>query len=131
MKDRQIILIGLIGIVFFSLGVYLFYDTVCFMGRSRIAMATVIDFQVNKEGNYFPIFQFKDESGSTVTTKSPSGGKPPPYDIGDRISILYDPLNPTNVKVNSIIYTWLPPLFSIFMGALVVVLAIGFWRRYH
>ena len=131
MKDRHIILIGLVGTVFFSFGVYLLYDTVGFVSRSRETMATVINFDVSKEGNYFPIFQFKDDGGSTVTARSTSGSKPPAYSIGDKVSILYDPQNPTNIRVNSIIFVWLPPIFSTIMGMLAISIAIESWRRYH
>ena len=78
--------------------------------------------RVGRTTVYFPIISFTTASGTAVTAESKSsrtGG----YRIGQVISILYDPSNPTNLEINAAWSRWFFVVVAI--GFAVVLFGIG------
>ena len=67
---------------------------------------------------YYPIIRFADKAGQDHTLYSSSGSDPPAYEVGERVSVLYDPANPKEAKVNSFTGLWLWPLLLGIIGGL-------------
>jgi hypothetical protein len=55
----------------------------------------------DEETVYFPVFSFRDAQGEDQTVHSSSGSFPPAYEVGDTVSVLYNPNDPSNAKINS------------------------------
>ena len=72
----------------------------------------------NSHTVYYPIIRFADKAGLEHTLYSSSGSYPPAYEVGERVSVLYDPANPKEAKVNSFTSLWLWPLILGIMGGL-------------
>ncbi len=88
------------------------------------AQGTVVELKEGAGGGtdshpiYYPIIRFADKARQDHTLYSSSGSYPPAYEVGERVSVLYDPMNPKEAKVNSFSDLWLWPLLLGIMGAL-------------
>ncbi len=105
-------------------------DTFALLDRSQKTTAIVVDYYLQDEV-YYPIFNFKDMSGSTVTAQGVDGGTNRMYRIGQLVPILYESDNPSEgVRANTLIGIWLGPIFLMTMGAFDMVLSLGlYWRK--
>jgi len=120
---------AIIGVAFLISGLYMTNGTMALLRGSQETTATFVNY--NLQGKvYYPIFTFKDDSGSTVTAQSSDGSINKMYQIGYKVPILYDPNNPTaNVRVNSFANIWLGPIIFMAMGGFAVALSIALYLR--
>jgi len=106
-------------------------DTLIWLGGSQETTATVVDYNSPQWHVYYPVFEFKDNSGSTITAQSIDGSVYPVFIIGERVQILYSTIKPVdNVRINSFTNVWLGPLFLTIGGVFNLVLSIGLiWNK--
>jgi hypothetical protein len=67
--------------------------------------------QVSQE-YYYPVVEFNLPSGSLRKVQLSEGSWPPAYEIGDAVTILYDPEHPNNARIkstSSTILMWILP----------------------
>jgi hypothetical protein len=121
---------AIVGAACLISGVYMINDTAALLSRSQKTTAAVVGYYLQDEV-YYPIFDFKDLSGSTVTAQGVDGGTNRMYRIGQLVPILYDSDNPSEgVRANTLIGIWLGPMFLTIMGAFDMVLSLGlYWRK--
>ena len=85
-----------------------------------VEMATRRDEQGNEF--YYPVVKFSPAGGSPKTVQMPEGSWPPAYEIGDPVTVLYDPQQPLNARVKSTSGT-----FSLWIWTMVTgILAVAF-----
>ena len=75
---------------------------------------------------YAPVFSFKAVDGKTYSITSTSSNNPPAFNVNDDVTVLYDPANPTNARIDSTFQLWGAPLILGFLGAFMVVMASVF-----
>ncbi len=51
---------------------------------------------------FYPTLRFTTAAGRRVEAESPVGSNPPPARRGEQVPILYDPADPTQVRVDSV-----------------------------
>lgn len=78
---------------------------------------------------YYPIAQFLNENGETVTKELDYGTSPASYSVGDPISIVYRKETPNELYINSSFWIYTFPGIFIAMGALFELFAIGFFIK--
>jgi Protein of unknown function (DUF3592) len=67
---------------------------------ARPATATVVGLQWRGHpADAFPVFRFDLPGGEPVEAVSTWGSRPARFTEGDRVEILYDPRNPTHIRV--------------------------------
>ena len=94
-----------------------------FLSTAHQAIATVVSLKperMQRTTIYFPIVEFTTEAGVTVTAESHTSTS---AQVGQRIGVIYDPKNPTNVEINSFWSRWVV-VFIAGVFAL-ILLAIG------
>jgi len=128
--DKIFVFAAIIGTLALISGLYMANDTFALLNRSQKTTATIIGYHLQDEV-YYPIFNFKDLSGSTVTAQGIDGSTNRMYSTGQKVPILYDPINPSvNVRLDKLVDIWLGPMFLTIMGAFDMVLSIGlYWRK--
>ncbi|WP_419213045.1 DUF3592 domain-containing protein [Maribacter sp. X9] len=109
-KNRAMWWIAFYSVLFF-IGVGLAYGAYSEFSTTRNLLAKGIktfaivkDFNVSSGDNgpmYAPIFEFKDRSQNIQVFESGIDSSPPAYKIGDKVKIIYNPLNVENVKTIS------------------------------
>jgi hypothetical protein len=78
------------------------------------AEGTVVDLQFDEDtdggGVYRPLVEFVDAGGSRRTFLSSYGSYPAPYDVGDKVGVLYNPANPSDATMDSFGALYLGPV---------------------
>lgn len=81
---------------------------------------------------YSPVIEF-NANGQTYSFESGNASDPPAYDIGQEVSVLYDPANPETAQINSFIERWVFPIIiipvMIFAALILNFFMIRSWRR--
>ncbi|MBC8144587.1 MAG: DUF3592 domain-containing protein [bacterium] len=68
----------------------------------------------SKSSSYFPVIQYQTSSGETTTFQSNSGSSPPAFEVGERVTVLYDPAQPADASIDSFWQLYaLPAIFGI------------------
>ncbi len=68
---------------------------------------------------YQPVFTFTDSGGISHTQRSSSGSSEFSFEIGERVTVLYDPDTPRHSKIESFETVWLGPVVVTSFGLLV------------
>jgi hypothetical protein len=91
------ILIILFGLAFFGIGAGLSYKYFNLQLNGEQAQGQVIGLseQCDDEGcAYAPVVSFQTRDGRTVTYRSSYASSPPAYDVGESVTVYFDPENP-------------------------------------
>lgn len=128
-KDKKIMwqyyMIVLLGILLLLAAGYSFRNTIEFLNRGEKTMATVTDLRtIESDGEvYSPIFTYQTVNGSTFTYELPEGTNPPAWEIGETEIVIYDPADPSNVRLYSYFRIFIWPL--VFLSLALPLLVIG------
>jgi hypothetical protein len=81
-------------------------------------------------GDFYPRIRFRTTDGQEISFITNSGSNPPSYHVNERITILYDPQQPYDARIQSFVELWLLPTIlcglGIFFCSFGVVAAI--WK---
>ena len=101
-----------------------------FASRAIACQGTVVQMNSRNSDNgnvtFYPEFTFTDSSGRLRTSTSSSSSNPPQYSVGDKISLLYDPQKPQDVRINSFAGLWLLPTIFAGIGGVIILPALLF-----
>ena len=82
---------------------------------------------------YSPVIEF-DGNGQTYSFEGDNASYPPAYEVGEEVSVLYDPADPDTAQINKWSERWLFPL--IIIPAMIITALIlnfflirAFWRN--
>lgn len=90
--------LGLV-LAYFSAQQYQKTKTLLMEGIRTTAVVRDLLTNYDSDGNtYTPVFEFKDRSNTLQTYKSPVSSSPPAYAVGDKVKIIYDRKDSSNVK---------------------------------
>ena len=137
------VIVGIIGVVLFGLGGYLFVREQLFLQRAELTTAVVTDNklytytgQVNEYGvqhYYCSEFQFQTKAGQSVSfeeTDCAQLDSPPDYQISQKVDVYYDPRDPSKtVQMQKDRYSdGLAAIAATVAGAFFVLFGLGlFW----
>lgn len=117
----------LFGIFFIGASTYIFNDIQTFIEKSLSTTGTVIrlseEFDDDNDILFSPIVRFETIKGKIIEFKSTTSSNPPSHRVGENVSVLYDPKNPYNAKINSFTSLWLAPI--LFLGLGIIFSGIG------
>lgn len=69
------------------------------------------------DGNsYCPVISYTTRNGQRLEHHSNICSWPAAYEVGDKVRIYYDPINPTRVQLNNFFGTWFFPSLFGFLG---------------
>jgi hypothetical protein len=112
---------GRLGWLFLLLGLgllagagYAASRTAAFLRIAASADGTVVDLvesvSTDSDGRrsrtYRPVVEFAPASGAVRTFTSSSGSSPPAYDVGERVTVLYDPQNTHDARLKGTFSLW-------------------------
>jgi hypothetical protein len=105
-------------------------------GETTIGTVVRLEESDSAEGGccvYSPVIEF-DMNGQTYSFEGDNASYPPAYEVGEEVSILYDPANPGTAQINKWTERWLFPLIIIpamILAALIVnfFMIRAFWRN--
>jgi hypothetical protein len=117
----------LIGLASLIAGAIFFLRTSEFLAIAKTAPGRVIRLDPDTDNHhnitYHTVFTFDDDSRSSHTIRTSYSQRPQPYDVGDRIVVLYPLDSPDDARIRSFSSLWLLPTI---LGAIGVVFpAVG------
>lgn len=65
---------------------------------------------------YLPVVVFKTPQDLTYTITSKTASRPPAYEIGEQVTVLYLPKRPNDAKIKSFWEIWIPSLICLLIG---------------
>ncbi|WP_085901275.1 DUF3592 domain-containing protein [Kiloniella majae] len=110
------------------------YTTHNFVDNAHSAQGTVIDLIQSRSSSssstsnsyvYRPEVIFQTATGEEVTFQSSTGSNPPAYNRGEKVSVLYNPENPQDAKIDGTLSLWLGPLILGVIGFIFSAFGIG------
>ncbi|MFD9069337.1 DUF3592 domain-containing protein [Streptomyces lasiicapitis] len=125
------------GTLFLVIGLILAGVSVSFLANADRARGTVVALEwrsdddsgasrkrrVNNESAAYPVVEFTSADGQRRTFRDSTGSKPPAYEEGERVEVLYRSDSPEDARINGFASLWLLPL--IFGGIGLVFAGIG------
>lgn len=119
-------------------GVYAGYTSWRLENEGETTTGTVVRLEESSssEGGccvYSPVIEF-EVNGQTVSFEGDTASDPPAYEVGEEVSVLYDPKDPTTAQINKWTERWLMPIIlvpAMLFSALLVnfFLIRSFWRN--
>jgi uncharacterized protein DUF3592 len=67
---------------------------------------------------YYPRVRFVTQSGDTIEFTGSNGTSPPAFEVGETVSVLYDPTSPGNARIDTFFQLWLLPIILGVMGSI-------------
>ncbi len=124
----------LMGLGLTAGGGWFVYGNAAFLADSRRATGTVVRLDAKRGAKgmtlYHPEVTFRAPwDGRRVTFRSRAGLWPSPFEVGEKVTVAFDPADPGNAKIVSIWTLWFIPGCMIALGLLAVVLGCAKLKR--
>ena len=118
----------LIGAVFLAIGAGFGWFSWSLLAVAQRAEGTVIRLspnqaQANNRGKVAPVVEFHIE-GERHEFQSWLSTSPPQFDVGEKVTVLYDPRDPQHARIESFVTLWLFPTIFGGIGAAMFLVAI-------
>ena len=102
---------ALVGLLFLVATLFVGGRQAAFVYRAAHATGTFQGAIAHSGGNHggsflYPQFSFKTDTGQTITFTSKNGSTGQPYNDGQSVPVLYDPVNPNNAVLNHFWSMW-------------------------
>jgi hypothetical protein len=114
------------GLIFFGIGLVMLAVALVIgglaisfrMGAERVTgTVSEVELRHYSDGNsYCPIVQYNTRLGQTYSHNSDVCSWPPSFEVGQLVTIYYDPANPSNSQLDSFMGVWFIPALFTFMG---------------
>jgi hypothetical protein len=132
--NSSIILFMALGPTLLASGIFLFFRQRARIARSISAEGVVIELvqrrargefisvktehgvKLEKKYLYRPLVRFRTQDGRTIKFTPSIAMRPAPYQVGDRISVLYEPDRPNQAQINRFVYLWFYVIMFISFG---------------
>ena len=115
----------LFGFPFFGFGAYEFYKTDRMVRSSVETEGIVVGNYYDAATDYMPEVKFTTEDGEMVRFTDKIGSYPPAFEVGETVSVLYDPVNVRDARINRWFRIWFVPVLFLTIGALPGLLGFG------
>ena len=119
-----------LGSVFLLTGIGLGLFTYLKVNRTtEPALGIVVELKGSRK-SYFPVISYTTKDGTMRSYQSHYGSNPPIYEVGDTVSMYYDPADPDTVRVDDAMESWLfPSNFGLGGIALLIIAGLGYRNR--
>jgi Protein of unknown function (DUF3592) len=107
-----------VGVTCLFIGLNLLIRRRFFSGRMLSADGVIVGLDVINEETQSVVVRFTMRNGESREAKVLTTGE---YRVGEQVTIFYDPLNPLEVKLQSVPEHWLLPLGFMAVGVLLLL----------
>lgn len=83
------------------------------------------------EEYYYPVVEYVSSNGKSHTIQLAEGSNPPSYEIGDEVTVLYEPEHPLDVRIKSFesnTLLWVLPGITGIIGISFLVAVLAVWK---
>jgi|SRR5581483_5351715 len=118
------------SLVVFTIAGILLQHTRSFLRDAVRADARVVRIierrDVGSDASYYPVFSFRDPTGEEHEVYSSSGSFPPANAVGDSVTVLYRPQQPSKAREDSFSELWLLPVILAVVGLFDLTIGLAF-----
>lgn len=104
--------------------------TIQFRARSIPARGTIVDedggWRRGGGRSYAPVFEYTDADGQRHRARATVSSNPPAYDVGDAVTVRYDPRHPADARLDSFLENWFVATLLGGLGLVFAGVAAGF-----
>ncbi len=111
------LIFAVIGTIFGIVAASMQWHDYRIMQQGIKAQGFVVAMQGNNDGNSAPIIEFHGTGDSTHTYRSNIFSSPPAYEVGDKVTLWYNPKMPDEVVLSGFDQWFLPVFFGFFFLA--------------
>lgn len=101
---------GLLGAVCLGVGLAFLIHTQRFVDRAEVAPGVVIELLHTRDRDgdvlYRPLVGYQTAGGALVEFASTFESHPPAYEVGEKVTVLYDPTHPDEARLRSFFSLW-------------------------
>lgn len=138
MKGRDLLSLSfrVIGLLFAGIAAIVAVSTGVFLGRAVRREGTVVDYRVEQnaitflrqDGEsgilYYPVVEYATADGEALTVTGRTGYTTRPYETGDRVSVLVNPREPGQARLDSTFGVWGSSIVLGGLGALFLLISV-------
>jgi Protein of unknown function (DUF3592) len=119
---------GAMGLLFIGIAFVVWMRTREFISKAQETKGIVVR-MLSKSGSkggiiYAPVYQFRTIDGRTIEVEESIYSKPPQFQEGQSVDILYDPQNPEKARVKKWMNLYFPTIVLAGMGVIFVGIGI-------
>jgi len=114
-----------IGLGMLGGGLYAISSTVSFIQKAATGRGVVVSLERSRSSDsvsYYPVVKFTTREGQEFRFRSNVGSSPPSHRTGEAVTVLYNPANPHDAKIDSFFSLW---GFGLIFGAMGLVFALA------
>ena len=120
---KQVFLLGMVIIL--GAGYFLVQNIMMVANDIKTtATVTKVKQQFQRAGEttrtYVPTVKYVTETGRAITGSTGYGSSMYNFDVGDKVTVYYDPQNPTSFNIIVPLSTWALPVFGVLFGCLIL-----------
>ncbi|MDX1586483.1 MAG: DUF3592 domain-containing protein [Balneolaceae bacterium] len=126
-----------VGLAILGLSVYLGMERADFLETALTASGEVTELIESRSDDsyvYYPLVEFTVPGREqSVVFRHDSGSNPPSYQVGEVVSVLYDPQNPHNAIIDGGLFNWFATALTALMGLIFTSVGVSTfmnWRKY-
>jgi len=112
-------ILGFLALVFGGIGAYTAWNTADLYFNGEAAEGTVVGYEHDSGSKgktvTHAVIRYTAKDGRTFRERNPVGGNMVTFDLGEKVSVKYDPAAPTRIQVLAV-STFLPPAIFLFVG---------------
>ena len=126
-------IMGLVGAALLIGGGWLLVDTRQFVVRAEAAQGTVIELirTRGRDGGamFKPLVRYETATGITVAFSTSAASRPAAYDVGEVVTVLYDPARPDDARLQGSFALWGVPTVVVGVGVVLFMIgaSVGLW----
>ncbi len=121
----------LIGLPFLSIGLFESYKNAVIIQTFTHKTGTIVENSYSTvlvdgvlSGAYHPVVEFFNEDNQKMRFTEGIGSLPPDFEIGEKVNILFNPQDSSDVRINTWKRLWLVPTIFCFVGLLPIVVGL-------
>lgn len=114
-------------LVMVAIGAYFAFKSANLATNGQAAHATVVDMKRGSKGSLTPIVEFSTASGQRIRMTAITSSKNPDYRIGEQITVLYLPNDPSTNAIQSFSEMWIMPTVFLPIGFVGVAGGVAMW----
>ncbi len=126
-------IMGLVGTALLVGGTWILMDTQRFVARADAVQGTVIELLRTRGrdgGTMFkPLVRYETLAGAMTEFASSAASRPAAYEVGEAVTVLYDPSHPDDVRLKGSFSLWGMPIVLLGVGAVLFLISAGVGLR--
>lgn len=114
-------------LVMVAVGAYFARKSANLATNGEAAHGTVVDMKLGSKGSLAPIVEFTTASGQRIRMTAITSSKKPDHRIGEQVTVLYLPSDPSTNVIQSFSEMWIMPTIFLPMGLGGVIGGVAMW----